>query len=175
MIELIPFNCTNSSINSTVAIPSLFAIIFPKSPTCLSSSDGPPWFFLNGLKWPLAVLQPPDKSPNWCIWKPCLPGVNPVTVAFIFVLLPCCCDSNITLPDTPLPPSGFNIHTARFTPDIPDDPPIGKKPFCAAKYTPPAPTVYVNILAVYSYMYTLISLSWTHRAWYFIPAAPTRL
>ena len=72
-----------------VAIPSLPASILPKSPTCLSSSVGQPWVFLNGLKWGPADTPPFEKSANSWTWKPCNPGVRPDILKVIVVGPPC--------------------------------------------------------------------------------------
>ena len=74
--------------------PELGASMFPKSPTCLTWEQSSvcystyrdcnptlslelPWFLLKGLKCPPAARHSSLRSPNWCTWKPCLPGVRP--------------------------------------------------------------------------------------------------
>lgn len=54
---------------STFATPPA-AVTFPKSPTCLSPSVGPPWVFPNGLKCAPADIQPLVPSPNSWTWNP---------------------------------------------------------------------------------------------------------
>lgn len=49
----------------TAAVPEPSVLTLPKSPTCLSSSEGPPWFLPWGLKWGPAEVQPFELSPNW--------------------------------------------------------------------------------------------------------------
>uniref|UniRef100_A0A0E9XAF8 Uncharacterized protein n=1 Tax=Anguilla anguilla TaxID=7936 RepID=A0A0E9XAF8_ANGAN len=78
MIDWGPVSVSILSLMSILATPSSPAVTLPKSPTCLTSSLGPPWVLLCGLKWGPALMQPFVLSPYTWTWKPCSPGVRPV-------------------------------------------------------------------------------------------------
>lgn len=77
MMECFPESEITESFISTSALPFSSAVTLPRSPTCLSSSFGPPCFFDRGLKWAPAVVQPCVLSPNSWTWNPWSPLVNP--------------------------------------------------------------------------------------------------
>lgn len=59
-----PFSERSLSLKVNFATPLSSLSMFPRSPTCRSSSPGAPWFLLNGLKWAPAERHPPDRSPE---------------------------------------------------------------------------------------------------------------
>ena len=100
-----------SKMTTWVGRLSELATMLPKSPTCLLTSVGAPWFFCNykvfikdvwlinlfmtlstsnGLKCPPASLQPLPNSPFWWTWNPCLPAFKPVNFPLIITVSPVC-------------------------------------------------------------------------------------
>ena len=74
-----PLSFTRWSSILTTAFLSSSAATLPRSPTCLSTTPGAPWLLPKGLKWPPAPAQLSDRSPASWMWKPCSPGLRPVT------------------------------------------------------------------------------------------------
>lgn len=59
-----PDSDINESFMLTFATDESSASMLPKSPTCLTSSDGAPWVLPKGLKWGPELIHPKNQCTN---------------------------------------------------------------------------------------------------------------